>query len=179
MTIPIPNYASRLEGLTLPGDWTVVRRLARKPGATGGSFSSPYVVQDQGGHQAFLKAFDLSTPDVVQDLAGHLGPIAAVMVRNTARKSATVANLLEKLAAELPEGETRIIFMRRFSGENSASPVNQSQLLTGVAASQLASEPLGATTMQRFGPDVLRLAESALSQHIGGIAKMVRNHYQA
>ncbi len=110
---------------------------------------------------------------VEQDLAGHLGPIAAIMVRNTARKSATVANLLEKLVTELPEGEARIVFMRKFSGENSASPPAQSQLVSGAAASQLASEPLGATAMQRFGPAVLRLAETALAQHIGGIAKIV------
>lgn len=72
MTIPIPNYAAQLQGLTLPGGWTVVQQLTRKPSATGGAFSSPYIVQDENGHKAFLKAIDLSTPAVVDDLAAHL-----------------------------------------------------------------------------------------------------------
>ena len=107
------------------------------------------------------------------DLAGHLGPIAAVMVRNSARKAATVAALLETLSAELPEGEARIVFMRKFSGENSAQPTSQSRLASVSGSGQPASEPIGATAMQRFGMDVLQKAEAALAQHIGGIAKIV------
>lgn len=110
---------------------------------------------------------------VEQELAGHLGPIAAVMVRNATRKAPTVAALLDTLSAELPEGEARIVFMRKFSGENSVQPTSQSRLASASVSGQPASEPIGATAMQRFGMDVLQKAEAALAQHIGGIAKIV------
>lgn len=110
---------------------------------------------------------------VEQDIAGHLGPIAGVMVRNASRKSATTAALLEALAAELPEGAPRTAFVRKFSGDQAPPLSMQLQPVSAALASQPVSEPLGATAMQRFGPDVLRQAESALAQHIGAVARVV------
>jgi serine/threonine protein kinase len=110
---------------------------------------------------------------VEQYLAEHLGPIAAVLVRNTSRKAATVSALLDLLSVELPEGEARIVFMRKFSGENSVQPVSQSRPASAPVSGQPASEPIGATALQRFGAEILQKAESALAQHIGGIAKIV------
>ena len=144
----------------------------RAPEFAGGSAAQPTVVIIDAlyrrwiFHPAWLKR-------VEQYLAGHLGPIAAVLVRNTGRKAATVSALLDLLSAELPEGEARIVFMRKFSGENSAQPVSQSQLAPAAVSGQPASEPLGATTLQRFGAEILQKAEAALAQHIGGIAKIV------
>jgi serine/threonine protein kinase len=110
---------------------------------------------------------------VEQDVAGHLGPIASVMIRNAARKSATVAALLDTLAAELPEGIARTAFVRKFTGDQAPPLSMRLQPVSGTASQQPASEPMGATAMQRFGIDVLKQAETALAQHIGGIAKIV------
>jgi len=110
---------------------------------------------------------------VEQDVAGHLGPIASVMIRNAARKSATVVALLDTLAAELPEGIARTAFVRKFTGDQAPPLSMRLQPVSGTASQQPASEPMGATAMQRFGIDVLKQAETALAQHIGGIAKIV------
>jgi hypothetical protein len=63
--------------------------------------------------------------------------------------------------------------MRKFSGENSVQPVSQSRPASAPVSGQPASEPIGATALQRFGAEILQKAESALAQHIGGIAKIV------
>lgn len=48
-------------GMELPGKpWHVVRRLNRAPSLTGGNYSDGYIVQNQAGESAFLKAFDFS-----------------------------------------------------------------------------------------------------------------------
>lgn len=53
-----------LQGLVLDGGWKVIEILKRVPGATGGNFSTPYLVEriDESGtvHHAFLKALDFS-----------------------------------------------------------------------------------------------------------------------
>lgn len=58
-------YAEQLLGLTLTGaqgaQWRVVRQIPRRrPGATGGNFSVGYIVVDEAGREAFLKALDFS-----------------------------------------------------------------------------------------------------------------------
>jgi serine/threonine-protein kinase len=110
---------------------------------------------------------------IEQAIAGHLGPIAAVMVRNASRKSATVAALLETLAAELPEGEARTAFMRKFTTDNAPAPSMLAQPVSVASNVQPMTEALSATAMQRFGSEVLRQAETALAQHIGAVAKVV------
>jgi serine/threonine protein kinase len=50
--------AGRLHGVELADGWKVVDRLEPKPGATGGNFSTPYVVE-RGSDRAFLKAIDI------------------------------------------------------------------------------------------------------------------------
>ena len=51
----------------LEGGWTVVRKIPRQQGSTGGNFSVGYEVCDESGKRAFLKALDfsiaLSDPD--------------------------------------------------------------------------------------------------------------------
>jgi len=110
---------------------------------------------------------------VEHDIASHAGPIAGIMVRNAAKKAPTVAALLEALATELPDAEARMLFLRKFSGDNSAAPDSQSRLAAVEASAQPASLPLGATALQRFGAELLQRAEIALAQHIGAIAKVV------
>src|SRR5436305_8926186 len=65
---PLPP-AARLEGLTLPSGWRVVEKIDVPPGATGGQFSCPYIVEREG-RRAFLKALDYSkAEDIAQQAA--------------------------------------------------------------------------------------------------------------
>jgi serine/threonine protein kinase len=50
--------ARLLLGRTLPGNWKVVKAVARKPTATGANFSVGYIVEQAGGRKAYLKAMD-------------------------------------------------------------------------------------------------------------------------
>jgi hypothetical protein len=50
--------AEMLEGKALEGGWNVVNRLTRKPTATGGNFSTGYIVENADGRKGFLKAMD-------------------------------------------------------------------------------------------------------------------------
>src|SRR5579884_2655268 len=66
--LPAPP-AARLEGLTLQSGWRVVKLMDIPPGATGGQFSCPYLVE-KDGRQAFLKALDYSK---AEDIAAQAG----------------------------------------------------------------------------------------------------------
>jgi eukaryotic-like serine/threonine-protein kinase len=59
--------AKLLSGLDLPGGWKVIKPLSSLPGSTGGCFSVGYIVQDEAGDEAFMKALDysaaLNSPD--------------------------------------------------------------------------------------------------------------------
>jgi len=54
---PKPNLASNLVGKTING-WLVERKIS-KDGGTGGAFSSGYVVRDENGRRAFMKAINI------------------------------------------------------------------------------------------------------------------------
>jgi serine/threonine protein kinase len=112
---------------------------------------------------------------VEQEVAAHIGPIATVVVKNAARQAAGVPALIEALATELPEGEARTRFMRKYAGDAATEPPHeQTQLIGGLTSlTALSGEPLGATVLQRFSAEVLRRAETALAQHIGAIARIV------
>lgn len=63
--------AARLLGAKLAGGWTVIEKLERLPGATGGCFSEGYLVEN-GEKRGFLKALDFSaafnSPDPAREL---------------------------------------------------------------------------------------------------------------
>jgi serine/threonine protein kinase len=52
--------AKRLLGLKLEGEWEVVKELPLPPTATGGFFSTGYLVRRSDGREGFLKALDYS-----------------------------------------------------------------------------------------------------------------------
>jgi eukaryotic-like serine/threonine-protein kinase len=64
--------AEKLVGMSLPNGWTVVSRVSKKPGATGGFFSISYKVSNKDGRVAFLKAIDVTrafqTSDPMREL---------------------------------------------------------------------------------------------------------------
>jgi serine/threonine protein kinase len=68
----VDKPAHELVGRTLDGGWKVTTKIERAPGATGGYFSIGYVVVDDTGAEAFLKALDYSyalpRPDVADIL---------------------------------------------------------------------------------------------------------------
>lgn len=53
--------AENLLGMKLSGNWTVKDIVAKKPTATGGHFSTGYLVENEDGRKAFLKAMDYIT----------------------------------------------------------------------------------------------------------------------
>jgi serine/threonine protein kinase len=65
------SAAEHLEGMTLPGGWTVGKMVTHKP-TSGGTFSIPYIVNDSQGKEHFLKALDFSDafskPDPAREL---------------------------------------------------------------------------------------------------------------
>jgi eukaryotic-like serine/threonine-protein kinase len=50
--------AQMLVGRNLPGGWTVLKFASRAKNATGGMFSTGYVIENEDGRKAFLKAMD-------------------------------------------------------------------------------------------------------------------------
>lgn len=53
------SAAEQLVGMTLNGRWKVVSKVSHVP-SSGGTYSVPYIVEDKGGKEHFLKALDFS-----------------------------------------------------------------------------------------------------------------------
>ena len=122
-------------------------------------------------------AFEPSTLKRVEaELAAHLGPIAGVIVKNAAKKVATVPALAHLLAPEISDIKARAAFVRKFSNDNSMPPSQPGQGARMASASALASEKSSASALQRFDAETLRRAEAALAQYIGAVAKVVVKH---
>lgn len=103
---------------------------------------------------------------VEADIARHIGPIAAVVVRNAAKKAQSIPALAEAVAGEIADEKARAAFIKKFvAGEHSAPHSGPLQS----PPRQEASTPIS----QKFTPEVLQRAETALAQHIGAIAKVV------
>ena len=100
---------------------------------------------------------------VEMELARHIGPIATVVVRNAAKKAATIPALVETVAGEIDDDKVRVAFVRKLAGGDAS----------GKVVSQPASAPKEATISQKFTTEVLQKAETSLAQYIGAIAKVV------
>jgi serine/threonine-protein kinase len=95
-------------------------------------------------------------------MARHIGPIAAVVVRNAAKKALSIPALAEAVAGEIADEKARAAFIRKFTtGETTTKPP--------AGATRKAADPIS----QKFTPEVLHRAETALAQYIGAIAKVV------
>lgn len=64
--------ADCLEGLTLDGGWKVVKLVKPSPHATGGHFSTGYLVEHESGKCAYLKALDFSEAFKAPDFSREL-----------------------------------------------------------------------------------------------------------
>ncbi len=72
-----PSPAALLGGRTLDGGWRVEARLERPADATGGTFSQNYVLTNEDGRQAFLKALDYSAALESPDPAAAINQLTA------------------------------------------------------------------------------------------------------
>lgn len=54
------TQAEQLEGKTLDNGWSVIKKITRNEAHTGGHFSTAYIVKNDSGEEAFLKALDYS-----------------------------------------------------------------------------------------------------------------------
>ena len=100
--------AEQLKGMTLCDGWTVEEAAARKPNATGGHFSTGYLVRAKDGRRGFLKALDYTRAFDADDTAEVL-------------QSMTRAYLFEK---ELCEKCAHLSKVARAIGSGAITPEN-------------------------------------------------------
>lgn len=92
-----------------------------------------------------------------QKLAGYVGPIARVMVRNLAARSASFADLCSSLADAVPEGERE-----RFRRD--VAPLMRTKIVTSTT---------GERSLQPVTEAELERAQAVLTQWIGPIARVL------
>ena len=97
-------------------------------------------------------------------LAQHLGPIAAVVLKNAAKRAASAGELIAALAQEIPEEDAKIAFLKKFS--DFSRPVSQ-------PLSSPRSDPSTARAAARFPLEILANAEQHLAQYLGAVARVV------
>ncbi len=153
----VAEFKRRLAGMQPASDRTVPaatleKTVLARPGDSGGMTGLTGVVLDRE-----------QVKRVEADMAKHIGPIAAVVVRNAAKKALSIPALAEAVAGEIADEKARAAFIKKFtSGETTTKPP--------ASATQKVSD---ATISQKFTAEVLQRAETALAQHIGAIAKVV------
>jgi serine/threonine protein kinase len=103
--------AESLLGRTLIGGWVVTQRLNRAAGATGGTFSVPYLAE-LDGERAFVKALDYakafgntnaSTPEILQYMTAAFTFEKAVLERCRAKRMRRVALPIGSGTLDVPE----------------------------------------------------------------------------
>ena len=126
---------------------------------------------------AALGVFEMDTLKKVEsELARHLGPIAMMVVRNAAKRSASYEELCANAAKEIADEKTRAECLRKLSGitTNRGGATTRAQTVAPQAAATMAT--MAETTQNvsaKFTPEMLLSAETALSKHIGAIAKII------
>jgi serine/threonine protein kinase len=100
------SSAELLLGVELQGGWTVVEKLEPPKGATGGNFSTGYIVQSTGGNKAFLKAIDFSRALRSPDPARALQALTAAFNFERDVLAKCKARQLDRVAVALEDGTT-------------------------------------------------------------------------
>jgi serine/threonine protein kinase len=98
-------------------------------------------------------------------LAQHLGPIAAVVVRNAAKKATSQAELVQALTDEIPEPSGKAAFDKKF--------LDVSRPATTQPRSQPTTDPSTSLAAARFPMEVLARAEQHLAEYLGAVARVV------
>lgn len=116
--------------------------------------------------------FDHDTLKKIEaDLVKHIGPIAAVVIRNAAKKTVTVAALAELVASEIADEKASSAFVKKFSSSEHSQAVSAPSQPVSAANNQ--NSGFTQLAQARFSQDILDRAEKRLAQYIGAIAKVV------
>ena len=107
-----PSPAQQLTGKKLANGWTVVEEISRSKSATGGHFSTSYIVQSKTGTLAFLKAMDYEQALKAPDPARALQAMTAAFnferdmhEKCRGKKLARVVTILDSGTVEPTNGE--------------------------------------------------------------------------
>jgi len=100
------NPAHDLLGLSLEGGWKVVEPIERYQGQTGGAFSVGYVVVNEQGKRAYLKAMDYSRAFQSADPARALEPL--VNAFNFERDLLMECRHMSRVVTALTDGVIRL-----------------------------------------------------------------------
>ena len=139
-------------------------RRVTQPGATGRANAQPATPSAGAAAGSFYPGV-LKRIEV--EAALHMGPIAPVIVRNAARKAASLAELCGIVARDIEDDKARAAFIKKFeSAERTAPPAAQPQTQTGAAV-----QPQ--TGVALFTPDILKRAEIELARQMGALAAVV------
>lgn len=99
-------------------------------------------------------------------LAAQIGPIASTVVKAAAKKSTTLAQLVEIVAAEIQEAPARAAFVKAFATEEKSTP-------TGNPGTARAQTGHVSTSLSNFDAATLAKAEGELAKYIGAVARVV------
>ncbi len=110
------NACLALEGMTLKGlkrgsSWNVLEKIDRKLGSTGGTFSVGYLVEDEAGEKAFMKATDIGL--LVRGNGGLLQKLNRATYEQTfERKFLDVChgNNMDRIVRCLDYGELEMVY---------------------------------------------------------------------
>ncbi|HKA43887.1 MAG TPA: serine/threonine-protein kinase [Burkholderiales bacterium] len=156
------NVADFKRALLAPGQPQVERTLPLstseatvvvppRPGSTGNTGFSGIVLDREQ-----VKLMEL-------ELARRIGPIAAVVVRNAAKKAVSIVELAEAVAVEIADVKERAAFLEKFVASETAARASRAPVQSVPEMS----------VSQKFPSEVLHKAETTLAHYIGAIAKVV------
>ena len=120
---------------------------------------------------ASIPTFDADTlRRLTTALAAHVGPIAATVVKSSARKTATLIELVEKLAKEVGDEKERAAFVKANLPQDKSTPTGK-PVHTPTQPASAPTQPTSVTS--RFDPAILAKAEQELARYIGAVARVV------
>ena len=99
-----PTPAQQLVGKQLPNRWAVQRLIARPQSATGGYFSTSYIVTSADGQEAFLKAMDYTRALQANDPANALQAMTAAYNFERALLEKCMSHNLSRIVQVLDSG---------------------------------------------------------------------------
>lgn len=97
-----------LKGLDLDGGWTVVEQLFRPSSATGGRFSTGYLVENEKGTKAYLKALDFAEAMQTSDPARELQELTAIYNFERDLLKVCRAKKLKRVVVPLADGAVTV-----------------------------------------------------------------------
>jgi len=106
---------------------------------------------------------------VEKQLVVYLGPVAKVLVRKAMQQVSSPAELVQNLAAAIPNEPDRLMFQRRMRGTLGGTATGMSTVAT--SASVMGSQMSG--SLGSFDQAVLETARRDLAVYLGPIAKLL------